>query len=256
VEVDHQVVAHPHGDRIPQPGEALEVAQGVWWIRMPLPFALDHINLWVLADGDGFTLVDTGYGVEATWTLWERHFDGVMAGRRVKNIVVTHYHPDHVGGAFGQHAIEGLLELMARNAVKVYANREEADGLKKVTGIAESDLARVDSGDKLKLGAIEIEFLHTPGHTPGSQCFRVNNALVSGDTLFIEGCGRVDLPGSNPEQMYYSLGKLRDLPDETILLPGHNYSSVPTARLGDVKAHNSYMRIHDLDAWRRYFARH
>ena len=66
---------------------------------MPLPFALDHINLWILADGDGFTLVDTGYGVEATWSLWERHFAGVMAGRAVKNVVVTHYHPDHVGSA-------------------------------------------------------------------------------------------------------------------------------------------------------------
>jgi glyoxylase-like metal-dependent hydrolase (beta-lactamase superfamily II) len=174
---------------------------------------------------------------------------------RLTAALVTHYHPDHVGGAFGHHAVEGLAELMARNPVKVYANREEADGVRKVTGISETDMVTVDSGDKLQLGAIEIEVLHTPGHTPGSQCFRVKDALVSGDTLFIEGCGRVDLPGSDPEQMYYSLGKLRDLPDETILLPGHNYSSVPTARLGDVKAHNSYMRIHDLNTWRSYFAR-
>ena len=57
------------------------MAPGVWWIRMPLPFALDHINLWILADGDGFTLVDTGYGVQATWDLWEQHFAGVMGGR-------------------------------------------------------------------------------------------------------------------------------------------------------------------------------
>jgi glyoxylase-like metal-dependent hydrolase (beta-lactamase superfamily II) len=92
-------VTHPFADRIPQPGEAIDVAPGIWWIRMPLPFALDHINLWILEDGDGFTLVDTGYGVEATWSLWERHFAGVMAGRAVKNVVVTHYHPDHVGAA-------------------------------------------------------------------------------------------------------------------------------------------------------------
>ena len=81
------------------PARRSPVAEGVWWIRMPLPFALDHINLWILADGDGFTLVDTGYGVQATWDLWEKHFAGVMAGRPVKNIVVTHYHPDHVGSA-------------------------------------------------------------------------------------------------------------------------------------------------------------
>ena len=99
VGLDHQVVTHPFEDRVPQPGEAIAVAEGVWWIRMPLPFALDHINLWILEDGDGFTLVDTGYGVQATWDLWEQHFAGVMAGRPVKNVVVTHYHPDHVGSA-------------------------------------------------------------------------------------------------------------------------------------------------------------
>jgi len=94
-----QVIVHPHDERVPQPGEAIPVAPGIWWIRMPLPFALDHINLWILEDGDGFTLVDTGYGIQATFDLWEKHFNGVMAGRTVKNVVVTHYHPDHVGSA-------------------------------------------------------------------------------------------------------------------------------------------------------------
>ena len=94
-----QVIVHPHGERVPQPGEAIPVASGIWWIRMPLPFALDHINLWILEDGDGFTLVDSGYGIQETFDLWEKHFAGVMAGRAVKNVVVTHYHPDHVGSA-------------------------------------------------------------------------------------------------------------------------------------------------------------
>lgn len=170
---------------------------------------------------------------------------------RLSAALVTHYHPDHVGGSFGQHAIQGLAELMASRPVKVYANRHEVEGLRKVTGLADSDLVKVDSGDKLTLGAVEIEFLHTPGHTPGSQCFRVKEALVSGDTLFVEGCGRVDLPGSDPDQMYESLQRLRSLPDETVLLPGHNYSQVSNARLGDVKAHNHYLRIPDLAAWRR-----
>ncbi|HEY4998951.1 MAG TPA: MBL fold metallo-hydrolase, partial [Usitatibacter sp.] len=77
----------------------MSVADGVWWIRMPLPFALDHVNLWILEDGDGFTLVDTGFGAAATWELWERHFAGVLADRPVKNVIVTHYHPDHIGSA-------------------------------------------------------------------------------------------------------------------------------------------------------------
>ena len=123
--------------------------------------------------------------------------------------LATHYHPDHIGGGIRGHNIAGVTELLAKNPVKVYAHRDEAAGVRKVTGISESDLAKVDSGDKLRVGAIEIEFLHTPGHTPGSQCFRVKNTLVSGDTLFIDGCGRVDLPGSDAEQMYHSLQKTK-----------------------------------------------
>ena len=138
--------------------------------------------------------------------------------------LATHYHPDHCGGTYGQNNVEGVAELMAENPVKVYANKLEADGLKKVTGISDSDIAKVESGDTLKVGDIEIEFLHTPGHTPGSQCFRIKQTLVSGDTLFINGCGRVDLPGSDVDDMYHSVQKLAALPDDTLLLPGHNYS--------------------------------
>ena len=139
-----------------------------------------------------------------------------------------------------------------KRGVKVYVHREEADGLRRVTGLEESDLVRVDSGDRMSVGEIEVEFLHTPGHTPGSQCFRIRNTLVSGDTLFIQGCGRVDLPGSDPDSMYESLKRLASLPDETILLPGHNYSDVPRATLGETKQGNFYLRVPDLETWRRY----
>ena len=90
----------------------------------------------------------------------------------------------------------------------------------------------------------------TPGHTPGSQCFRIKKTLVSGDTLFIQGCGRVDLPGSNSEDMYHSLQKLAALPDDTLLLPGHNYAEVPNATMNDVRRTNVYMRIPDLESWK------
>ncbi|MEC9240569.1 MAG: MBL fold metallo-hydrolase [Pseudomonadota bacterium] len=115
--------------------------------------------------------------------------------------LATHYHPDHVGGGMGGHNIAGVAELLEHKPVKVYAHKHEADGMKKVTALSDSDLVKVDSGDILDVGNVQIEFLHTPGHTPGSQCFRVRNTLVSGDTLFIDGCGRVDLPGSNSEDM-------------------------------------------------------
>ncbi len=169
---------------------------------------------------------------------------------KLAGALITHYHPDHCGGSFGGHNVEGVAELLAKAPLRIYAHREEAEGLKKVTGISDTDLIRVDSGDKLSVGDVEIEFLHTPGHTPGSQCFRIKNTLVSGDTLFINGCGRVDLPGSNSEDMYRSLQKLSDLPDDTLLLPGHNYGHVPNATMGETKQQNTYLRVPDLDTWR------
>ena len=165
--------------------------------------------------------------------------------------LATHYHPDHIGGGMGGHSIAGVTELLAKQPVKIYAHRAEAAGVRKVTGISESDLAKVESGDRLSIGNIEVEFLHTPGHTPGSQCFRIKNTLVSGDTLFIDGCGRVDLPGSDSDQMYHSLQKLKALPDDTLLLPGHNYSAVPNATMGETKKTNAYLAVRDLPAWRQ-----
>lgn len=163
--------------------------------------------------------------------------------------LATHYHPDHVGGSFSGNQVEGYAKLLETNPVKLYAHNLEAEGIKKVTEVSESDIARVESGDTLRVGNIEIEFLHTPGHTPGSQCFKVKNTLISGDTLFINGCGRVDLPGSNSEDMYHSMCKLCSLPDDTLLLPGHNYGHVPNATMGETKKTNAYLRINDLETW-------
>lgn len=168
---------------------------------------------------------------------------------QVVGALATHYHPDHVGGGMSGHNIAGVAELVESRSVKVYANKLEADGIKKVTGLTQSDIVRVDSGDSLDVGTIRVEFLHTPGHTPGSQCFRVRKTLVSGDTLFIDGCGRVDLPGSNKEDMFHSLQKLKALPDDTLLLPGHNYSSVPNSTMGEAKAGNAYLNVRDLETW-------
>jgi glyoxylase-like metal-dependent hydrolase (beta-lactamase superfamily II) len=168
----------------------------------------------------------------------------------LKGALVTHYHPDHCGGSFGHNVVEGVAALLERHALPIYANEHEVAGVQKVTGVSKTDLKSVSSGDKLAVGDVDIEFLHTPGHTPGSQCFRVKHTLISGDTLFIDGCGRVDLPGSNSEDMFNSLRKLAELPDETILLPGHNYSAVAHATMGDTKRTNAYMRINNLESWK------
>ena len=170
---------------------------------------------------------------------------------KLTSVLVTHYHPDHIGGGMGGHSIEGIAELLEKDPVKIFVHKLEAEGVKKVTGVSDIDLNIVESGDHLTIGKNDIEFLHTPGHTPGSQCFKVNNNLVSGDTLFVQGCGRVDLPGSNSEDMFHSLQKLSALPNQTILYPGHNYSAEPYESMERVKEINTYLRIEDLDMWKQ-----
>ena len=171
------------------------------------------------------------------------------AGYTLTAALATHYHPGHVGGSFGRKNVPGLAELMAERPVKVYGHKLEIEGIKKVTELSDSDLKSVESGDTLALGDVEVEFLHTPGHTPGSQCFRIKNTLVSGDTLFVQGCGRVDLPGSDSEDMFRSLDKLKSLPDDTLLLPGHNYSHVSNATMGEAKKINTHLNIKELELW-------
>ena len=173
-------------------------------------------------------------------------------GYEVEGALVTHYHPDHVGGDLFGVQVEGVVRLLEQRAVPLYVNKHEAEGLKLVTGVSDSDLRRVDDGDRLQLGDTMIRFLHTPGHTPGSQCFLVGDRLVSGDTLFVQGCGRVDLPGGDPEQMYYSLTqKLAKLPPGTVLFPGHHYGPTETSTIRDELENNLYLRVDSLDDWRR-----
>jgi hydroxyacylglutathione hydrolase len=159
----------------------------------------------------------------------------------VTHALVTHTHPDHVGGGFAGMAIEGVTELLEKCKAKVVVHKAEAEFVK---GISASDMIKADNGDRISLGGIEIELMHTPGHTPGSQCFLLADRVVSGDTMFIDACGRVDFPGGNAEQMYYSLTqKLAALPDEMILYPGHNYARLPHSTIGEQKQTNPYLRF-------------
>jgi glyoxylase-like metal-dependent hydrolase (beta-lactamase superfamily II) len=173
-------------------------------------------------------------------------------GYEVDGALITHYHPDHVGGDLWGVQVEGVARLLEEQSVPLFVNKHEAEGLKLVTGVSDSDLRRVDDGDSLRLGELEIRFLHTPGHTPGSQCFLAGNRLVAGDTLFVEGCGRVDLPGGDADQLYYSLTqKLAKLPRDTVLYPGHHYGPTETSTIGDELANNLFLRVGSLEDWRR-----
>ena len=171
-------------------------------------------------------------------------------GMTLTGALVTHYHPDHVGGRIFGMDILGLPQLMQKRPVPVYVNKHEADGVIQVTGLSPSDLKKMDGEDKVKVGAIEITCLHTPGHTPGSQCFRLENSLVAGDTLFLQGCGRVDLPGGDSEEMFHTLTRrLASIRDEITLYPGHNYGGKPHAPMGDVREDNAYLQIRRLEDW-------
>jgi glyoxylase-like metal-dependent hydrolase (beta-lactamase superfamily II) len=190
--------------------------------------------------------------VDPAWDVASLLDLAAAEGYRVVGALVTHYHPDHVGGDLFGIQVQGLAKLLERNPVPIHVNKHEAEGLKVVTGVSDSDLRRVDDGDRLKVGDLEIRFLHTPGHTPGSQCFLIGDRLVAGDTLFVQSCGRVDLPGGDPDAMYHTLtGKLAKLPRDTVLYPGHHYGPTPTSTIGDELQHNHYLRVRSLDDWRR-----
>ncbi len=174
-------------------------------------------------------------------------------GMRVTGALATHYHPDHVGGSMMSHRIEGVATLLERVGVKVHVQAAEEPWVLRTTGVSPSDLAVHEPGDLVAVGEVEVELVHTPGHTPGSQCFLVDGRLVSGDTLFLDGCGRTDLPGSDVEQMYESLQRLARLPDDTLIYPGHRYSLASSATLSSVKESNVVYKPPTKDGWLTMF---
>jgi hydroxyacylglutathione hydrolase len=207
----------------------------------------------VYAVGDRATgdclLVDPAYAVDEL-------VDTVEAdGMAVTGVLATHYHPDHVGGSMMGHSIEGVARLLERVSCPVHVQRDELPWVVRTTGLTEAELAAHDPGERVMVGAVEIELVHTPGHTPGSQCFLVDGRLVSGDTLFLDGCGRTDLPGSDAGQMYESLQRLAKLPDDTIVFPGHRYSMPSSATMTAIREQNYVFRPSTRDQWLTMFGR-
>ena len=189
--------------------------------------------------------------VDPAWEI-DRIVEAAQAeGYTITGALVTHTHQDHVGGSLESWGmpgrIPGVEELLEKVRAKVYVHKAEREFLR---GFG-SDLVKVDNHDTLKVGRLTVELLHTPGHTPGSQCFLVDGRLVSGDTLFIGSCGRTDLPGSDPTEMYYSLTqRLSALPDDTVLLPGHNYGGLAST-IGQEKRENPFLRFTSLGEFLR-----
>ncbi len=215
------------------------------------PVARQMVNF-VYLIGDRATgeavVVDPAYGIKDLLAILDAD------GMRLTGALATHYHPDHVGGTMMGVTIAGVRELLTLRPVPIHVQRDEAPWVMRVTDAGESDLVQHDSGDVVTVGEIPIELIHTPGHTPGSQCFYVADRLVSGDTLFLQGCGRTDLPGGDPEALYESLTtKLAKVPDHAVLFPGHLYSPEPSAPMGETRRQNYVFRPATAEQWLSMF---
>lgn len=178
-------------------------------------------------------------------------------GMRLTGVLATHHHPDHVGGTMMGFDLVGLAELLGKFPVPVHVQRDESDWVTRVTGLSATDLTPHDHDDVVQVGSIPIRLLHTPGHTPGSQCFLLDAPegprLVAGDTLFLQGCGRTDFPGGDVDAMYRSLQNLAGLPGNPTVYPGHRYSDAPSAPLQDVQRSNMVYRATSAEQFRATF---
>jgi glyoxylase-like metal-dependent hydrolase (beta-lactamase superfamily II) len=167
--------------------------------------------------------------VDPAWDAEAIHRAAEEDGYRIERLLITHGHHDHI------NAIEPLL---ARVDARVHVHEQDAFA---IPAIGDA-LVPVKGGERLELGKLAVRCLHTPGHTEGSQCFRFEDGLMTGDTLFVRSCGRVDFENSDPEKMWASLKRLCELEDSLTVFPGHNYSPEKSVPLGVEKGQNRFLQ--------------
>lgn len=179
-------------------------------------------------------VVDPAWEVPQVLALAEKH------DVRITDILLTHSHHDH---------INGIEEVLNTFDAQLHLLKAEAEFWGK-----ELDLPSLHhGGDLVRLGDSEIEILHTPGHTPGSACYRLGDQLITGDTLFVFGCGRCDMRGGDPEQMFETLKDMKaKLPGQTVILPGHNYADKETSTMDEQAGGNPFMHFDDSNSFVRY----
>lgn len=168
--------------------------------------------------------------VDPAWDVDAVLREAGRAGMTIVAGILTHSHFDHCNG------VEQLIE---KTGAKIYIHEKEAFYLKEI----KSHLILTHEGAKLKIGLIEMTFLHTPGHTEGSQCILVANKLVTGDTLFVGACGRCDLPGGDEGKMAESLKRLARLEESLEVFPGHAYGDAGSSTIGQEKKTNPFMHF-------------
>lgn len=188
--------------------------------------------VYLFMDDDGQALlVDPAFEVPRILALVEEE------GAHVTHILATHGHHDHVAGIPEAKEALGATVVAHKSADHAF------------------DTA-VDTGDRLHVGKLHVDVVHTPGHRFDSVCYVIDGThLVTGDTLFVGECGRVDLPGSDPRAMWTSLvSTLRGLPDDLVVCPGHDYGKKPTSTLGDEKRDNDTMKERTLDEFLQFMS--
>ena len=270
---------------LPGPGQTMEVAPGVHWLRMPLPYRLDHINLWLLEDGPDWLIIDSGLGNDPTRALWEKIFAEKIAARPVRRVLVTHYHPDHAGNAawlcqrFGAALWmtrgEFLTVHAARNSSAGYTTEAQlelfrANGLDDARGaelllrgglyrsmVPDFPLAhrRLHEGERITAGGRGWRVIIGHGHAPehASLYCETLNVLISGDMLLPRISTNVAVrpidPWSNPLRLFLeSIRRYRELPQDVLVLPSHGLPFRGAhARIAQLEAHHAE-RLSELQA--------
>lgn len=273
------------GYPVPKPpaqAEPLLVAPGIFWLRMPLPFRLDHINLWLIDEGDGYTLVDTGIANDATRAVWESVFAGPLRTKPLKRIVCTHCHPDHMGLAgwlgprFGipLHASQSdwaFCRMLAREGGDDFLDCQER--FYRRAGFGPEDLAlvrgrgntygtrvvlpppsfsRLLDGQTFRMGGSDWQPISGRGHSPEHMCLysAERKVLISGDQILPKISPVVGVwpqePDANPLDLFIaSLERFRGLPEDTLVLPSHGLPFTGLESRLDQLAHHHDARLDD-----------
>jgi hydroxyacylglutathione hydrolase len=209
-------------------------AEGLYVRQLELGPMKNFVYLVGAAEADEVVVVDPAWDVAAIRAAAEAD------DRRIAAVFLTHHHFDH---------LNGVPELLRHCDVPVYAQRAELEVAEAIQKFG-SAVRPVSPGEVFEVGRAELTCVHTPGHTPGSQCLLTRGALVSGDTVFVNACGRCDLSGGDARQMYDSLHRvLGALPADTALYPGHDYGDVRVSSLGRERTNNPYFQLTQLEAF-------
>jgi glyoxylase-like metal-dependent hydrolase (beta-lactamase superfamily II) len=275
-------------DKRPNPGETIEVAPGIRWVRMPLPLVgLSHINLWLIEDGDGWAMVDTGLMTDEIRGLWETIFADTLGGKPITQVICTHFHPDHLGMAgwvvnrfpgaqlkmtFGEWALGRLLWMEALPSpphdVLSFYHRAGYDeetleycrtrgygNFRSTVELVPRQFVRLNDGDRIRIGAHDWTIMVGRGHSPEHACLwcPALGVMISGDQVLPRISPHIGVhpnePDGNPLGLYLaSLERFRGLPSKTLVLPAHNDPFIGLEARLDQLAHHHAMRIALLDA--------